>query len=73
VFNQTQRGINMAKRILRLPDVKALTGLSRSTIYLRMSNGDFPKPISLGGKAVGWIEQEIEAWIQTRINCSRGE
>jgi prophage regulatory protein len=39
--------------ILRLPDVKRSTGLSRSTIYLRITQGTFPKPVSLGGRAVG--------------------
>jgi len=50
----------MAHKILRLPDVKKRTGLSRSTIYLRITNGDFPAPISLGGRAVGWTEAEIK-------------
>ena len=44
--------------ILRLPDVKRSTGLSRSTIYLRIAQGTFPKPVSLGGRAVGWLEAE---------------
>lgn len=62
----------MATAILRLPTVKARTGLSRSSIYLRISEGTFPKPISLGGKrAVGWIEDEISAWIDERIEASR--
>ena len=39
--------------ILRLPDVKRSTGLSRSTIYQRITRGTFPKPVSLGGRAVG--------------------
>ncbi|MCY4641767.1 MAG: AlpA family transcriptional regulator [Gammaproteobacteria bacterium] len=57
----------MAQKILRLPDVKARTGLSRSSIYLRISDGEFPKAISLGGRAVGWIESDIEKWIDNRI------
>jgi prophage regulatory protein len=59
--------------ILRLPDVKRSTGLSRSTIYLRISQGTFPKPISLGGRAVGWLEGEVQQWLQRRIEASRGE
>jgi len=62
----------MPTRILRLPEVKERTGLSRSTIYQRISTGDFPKPISLGGRAVGWVEAEIEEWLQGRISYSRG-
>ena len=46
----------MANSILRLPVVKARTGLSRSTIYQRVAEGDFPKPINLGARAVGWLE-----------------
>jgi len=57
----------MAQTILRLPEVKARTGLARSTIYLRMSEGAFPEPISLGARSVGWIESEIDAWIARRI------
>lgn len=57
--------------ILRLSAVKNRTGLSRSTIYLRMCQGIFPKQISLGGRGVGWIEQEIEAWVSTQIEQSR--
>jgi prophage regulatory protein len=59
--------------ILRLPDVKRSTGLSRSTIYLRISQGTFPKPVSLGGRAVGWLEAEIQEWLQRRIEASRRE
>ena len=58
--------------ILRLPAVKARTGLSRSTIYHRISQGRFPKQIKLGGeRASGWIEEEIDAWIDTQIQQSR--
>lgn len=63
----------MATAILRLPTVKARTGLSRSTIYLRISEDSFPKPVSLGGRAVGWIESEINDWLNQQIKTSRGE
>jgi len=61
----------MSTSILRLPTVKARTGLSRSTIYLRISQDSFPKPISLGGRAVGWIETEINDWLNQQIEASR--
>ena len=61
----------MATAIVRLPTVKARTGLSRSTIYLRISEGRFPKPVSLGGRAVGWIEAEITEWLNQQIEASR--
>jgi len=53
--------------ILRRKQVEALTGLSRSTIYLRIQEGTFPRPINLGVRAVGWLEAEIEAWLTLRI------
>ncbi len=51
------------KKIIRLPEVVDLTGLSRSTIYLRMGKGDFPHSVSLGDRAVGWLQEDIEKWI----------
>lgn len=59
------------ERILRLADVKARTGLSRSTIYLNVGNGTFPHHISLGARCVGWLESEINGWIAARIQKSR--
>ena len=61
----------MANAILRLPLVKARTGLSRSTIYLRIAEGLFPKPVSLGARAVGWLEADIEGWLTERVEISR--
>ena len=61
----------MANMILRHPVVKTRTGLSRSTIYLRVAEGTFPKPISLGARAVGWIDAEVEAWLACQIEQSR--
>lgn len=61
----------MATSILRLPTVKARTGLPRSTIYLRISEGTFPKPVNIGGRSVGWVEAQIEAWLAQRIEASR--
>ncbi len=63
----------MKHKILRLPVVKENTGLSRSTIYLRMANNEFPKPISLGGRAVGWFEEDIQNWLDEKRKESRGE
>jgi len=57
----------MTHTILRLPDIKASTGLSRSSIYLRISQGLYPKPVSLGGRAVGWPAMEVAAINAARI------
>lgn len=71
MFNSALGGVNMANIILRLPSVKLRTGLSRSTIYLRMSNGEFPMSVSLGGRAVGWLESDIESWLDEKILSSQ--
>ena len=57
--------------ILRRPEVETRTGLSRSTIYLKVAQGTFPKPINLGPRAVGWIAEEIDAWLRRQIASSR--
>jgi prophage regulatory protein len=53
-------------QIMRRPLVEAMTGLSRSTIYAWMARGEFPQPIKLGAKAVGWRESDITAWLSSR-------
>ena len=52
----------MIKKIYRLPEVMNMTGLSRSSIYLRVSTDEFPKPVKIGRRAVGWPEDSIIAW-----------
>ena len=61
----------MSYKVLRLPAVTESTGLSRSTIYLRIANNEFPKPISLGGRSVGWLEEDINQWLEKKIEESR--
>jgi prophage regulatory protein len=61
----------MANTVSRLPKVKSNTGLCRSTIYALVAKGKFPKPISLGARAVAWIDEEVDAWIAERIELSR--
>lgn len=61
----------MSHIILRLPTVKKCTGLSRSSIYLRMANNEFPASISLGGRAVGWLEEDVNNWLEQKIEASR--
>ena len=57
----------MLRRILRLPQLVEATGETRSTIYKRISEGQFPKPVKLGAKSVGWVEDEIAAYNDARI------
>ena len=55
--------------ILRRKQVEARTGLSRSTIYARIQSGTFPAPVSLGPRAVGWIESDVQRWLSDRIEA----
>lgn len=54
-------------RLIRLPEVQHRVGLGRSTIYRWMAEGKFPKPVQLGGYSVAWAEDEVLAWIATRL------
>ena len=57
----------MTMKFLRLPEVKSRTGVSRSSIYLFVQNGTFPRPVRIGGRAVAWLETEIDEWIEARL------
>ena len=54
-------------RLLKLHDVVYLTGLRRTTIYKKLKLEEFPRPVSLGGRSVAWVSDEVDAWIQARI------
>lgn len=57
--------------VLRLKDVQRLVCLSRSAIYARLADDDFPRPIQLGPRAIGWLHADIDAWIESRTRQSR--
>lgn len=57
--------------ILRLPEVIKRTGIPRSSIYSAIKEGLFPAPISLGARRIGFLENEIDAWLEDRIKQSR--
>ena len=65
----------MTDKLLRLPAVLERTGLSRSAVYEGMANGEFPKQIRLGkrARAVAWADDQIQSWIDQRIQESRVE
>jgi len=69
--HERERNGDSCISVLRLPAVIGRTGLRRSTIYSKMKEGTFPKAIKLGLRSVGWIAEEIEEWIQSRIDASR--
>ncbi len=61
----TRRG---SDRLLRLPEVRRLTGLCRSTIYQKMQRGIFPRSVKVGPRAAGWSEASVQAWIADRLD-----
>jgi prophage regulatory protein len=70
----TLYGVIMAeviKRILRGKAVQQRVGLGQSSIYNKIKAGEFPKPIKISERAVGWLESEIEEWIAARIEEAR--
>ena len=67
--NTTQKKFS----VLRRKQVEQRTGLPRSTMYLQIQEGTFPRPISLGARSVGWLENEIEEWLMSRIEMRNHE
>ena len=61
-----------SNKLLRLPAVKEITGLSKSTIYARISEGTFPKQVPLGPRLVVWIDTDIQNWIAEQVSAARG-
>jgi prophage regulatory protein len=58
----------MSRKILRLPEVIDITGLSRSTIYEMIKNDRFPRQTKLSVRAVGWKVEEIDSWMDSLNN-----
>lgn len=66
--------LEFVMRIIRLSEVLLFTGLARSTVYRYIEKGIFPKPVSLGDRAVGWVDEEVQAWVMDRVGeRDRGE
>jgi len=62
---------NLSQKLLRLPQVKQSTGLSKSTIYARIAGGTFPKQIPLGPRLVVWVESDIQNWISEQVSAAK--
>ena len=60
-------------KVLRLPAVLERIGLSKSTLWRLINDGEFPEPIKLGPRATGWLEEEVEAWIKSRSRAVNRE
>ena len=58
-----------ALQIVKLPEVKVITGLSRSSIYKFIQDGSFPRQVPLGARAVGFFRHEVEQWLEGRAAC----
>jgi len=58
------------QRYYRRPALEEMLGLSRSTIYRMMQHGEFPRPVLLGRRAVGWLEDDIDNWLGSKANSS---
>jgi prophage regulatory protein len=56
---------------LRLPEVKAITGLSKSSLYALIRERSFPPPVRLGARSVAWVRSEVRQWAVERVNASR--
>lgn len=56
---------------IRLPEVKKLVGLGTTKIYMMVSEGQFPKQVKLGGRAVAWVKSEVLAWNKEQVEASR--
>jgi len=63
----------MLPRFIRRRQVEERTGLGRSSIYAKILLNEFPRPISLGARAVAWLESDIDEWIRSRVKMSRNE
>jgi prophage regulatory protein len=61
----------MSHQILRIFEVADRTGLARSSIYAKIQAGDFPRPIKLSSRSVGWLEADVNQWIERQISRSR--
>jgi prophage regulatory protein len=59
-------------RLIRLKEVMYCSGLARSTIYKYIADDMFPKPVSLGDRAVAWVEDEVQEWIEVKIEQRGG-
>lgn len=66
---KAKEAIAAPRRILRRPVVVERTGLSDTSIWREVKAGRFPRPVPLGRRAVGWVESEVDAWIEARARA----
>lgn len=54
-------------RLIRLNQVMTKIGMGRSWVYAKVAEGAFPQPVNFGGRAVAWLESEVDAWILEQV------
>ena len=59
-------------QFLRLPQVKEITCLSKSSIYRLIEDGDFPKQVALGARSVVWVRSQVEDWMHQKVSAALG-
>jgi prophage regulatory protein len=72
-MDQTTRDVANVGNVVRLPEVRRMTKLGRSTIYRLQADRKFPQSFKLGARAVGWLEREVCQWLADRVARSRDE
>ena len=65
--------MRLNSKFLRLPQVIDRTGYRKTSIYERIQQGDFPRPVKLGPRAVGWLDSEVEEWMRSRLKARDAE
>jgi prophage regulatory protein len=70
---ETELASRQEIRFMRLPEVLALCGKSRSSIYAAIKKGEFPAPVKLSTRSSAWIRSEVAAWAESRVKASRAE
>ena len=63
----------MTKKVIRRIEVEARIGLACSTIYAMMAEGKFPRPVKIGRRAVGWVEEDANNWLRNKITQQSGQ
>lgn len=64
-INEKQNGDEL--RLIRLDEVMRKIGMGRSWVYAKVAEGTFPQPVSFGGRAVAWLESEVDGWIRAQV------
>ena len=59
-------------RLIRLKEVMSICGMSRSSVYLAIKNGQFPSPVKLSTRSIAWLRSEVIAWVESRVKATRG-